>query len=84
MRLDAIMNSMVFFILGIIVWVVSGFIMQGLEPTIVQNQVASPQWFDWYSMYQTVYNWTPMLILLATVIYLFTNRTASNEQREWM
>ena len=72
MKLQTIMNSTIFFILGIVVWLMTGFLMSGLEPTILNAQLAHGSWFSWYSMYQTVYQWTPILILVATVLYIFT------------
>jgi hypothetical protein len=63
---------MIYFILGIAIWLITGFVMGGLEPTILNAQVSYGSWFNWYNLYQTVYNWTPLLILLATVLYIFT------------
>ena len=74
MKLDIIVNSFVFFILGIIIWFLTGLVVGNLEPVVLEWSLIHPKWFQWYNLYQTVYNWTPILILLATVLYIYTNR----------
>lgn len=70
-KLSVIVGGFITFILAVVLWTISGNIMGGLEPTIDMFAGELPQWFEWWDLYKQVWNWMPIFVIIAIVLYMF-------------